>query len=89
MRKLILILLAIAMIATNPSKENYINHVKSDIGIESGLVSFLANPLIDRTTTETNLLIGTVYRTRFGDREQVTLGVGGRFIPLFPPPSHP
>ena len=82
MRKLILILLAIAMIATNPSKESYIDHVKSNIGIQSGLVSFMANSLIERTTTETNLFFGTVYRTRFGDNEVYTLGVAGRFIPL-------
>lgn len=82
MRKLILILLAIAMIATNPSKENYINHVKDNIGIESGLVSLIANPLIDRTTTETNLYFASVYRTQFGEREQITLGVLNNFIPL-------
>ena len=82
MRKLILILLAIAMIATNPSKESYIDHVKSNIGIQSGLVSFMANSLIDRTTTETNLFFGTVYRTQFGEREVYTLGVMNRFIPL-------
>lgn len=82
MRKLILVALAIAMIATNPSKENYINHIKSDIGVESGLVSFLTNPLIDRTTTETNFYLGTVYRTQFGEREQITLGVFNRFIHL-------
>ena len=82
MRKLILILLAIAMIATNPSKENYIDHVKDNIGIQSGLVSFMANPLIDRTTTETNLFFGTVFRTRFGDNEAVTLGMFNQFIPI-------
>lgn len=84
MKKLILILLAIAMIATNPSKETYINHVKSNIGIESGLVSFIANPLIERTTTETNLYLASIYITQFGEKEVVTLGVAGKFIPLNP-----
>ena len=83
MRKLILILLAIAMIATNPSKENYIDYVKENvIGIKSGLVSMLANPLIDKTTTETNLYFASVYRTQFGEREQITLGLFNQFIPL-------
>ncbi len=82
MRKLILILFALVLLATNPSKENYINHVKSDIGIESGLVSFFADPLIDKTTTETNLYLGTVYRTRFGERDVVTLGILNRFVSL-------
>jgi len=82
MKKLILILLAIAMIATNPSKENYIDYVKGNIGIESGLVSFMVNPLIERTTTESDLFFATIYRTRFGERDAVTLGIAGKFIPL-------
>ena len=82
MRKLILILLAIAMIATNPSKESYIDHVKENIGIKSGLVSLMANPLIDRTTTETNLYLATIYRTKFGENYVTTLGVAGKFFPL-------
>jgi len=84
MRKLILVLALIALAYTNPPKSNYIEYTKHRITghTTSGLISFFADPLIDRTTTGHNLLFATVYMTRFGEREVVTLGVGGRFIPL-------
>lgn len=82
MRKLIWAAFALVLLATNPSKESYIDHVKSDIGIKSGLVSFFADPLIDKTTTEHNLYLGTIYTTYYGDRKVTTLGVLNKFIPL-------
>jgi len=84
MRKLILILLALVLLATNPNKENYIDYTKQNIlGYNpSGLVSILADPLIDRTTTESNLYFATVYRTKFGENNVTTLGVLNKFIPL-------
>ena len=84
MRKIILVLVLVMMAYTNPPKSNYIEYVKHRITGHntSGLVSFFADPLIDRTTTESNLLFATVYRTRFGDGEATTLGVMNQFIPL-------
>jgi len=84
MRKLILILLALVLLATNPNKENYIDYTKQNIlgHNPSGLVSILADPLIDKTTTESNLYFATVYRTKFGESNVTTLGVLNKFIPL-------
>jgi len=84
MRKLILILLALVLLATNPDKSNYIDYTKQNIlgHNASGLVSILADPLIDRTTTESNLYFATVYRTKFGENNVTTLGVLNKFIPL-------
>jgi len=84
MRKIILIISLVILASTNPPKRNYIEYTKHRITghTTSGLVSFFADPLIDRTTTEHNLLFATVYRTKFGDGEATTLGVMNRFIPL-------
>lgn len=84
MRKLILIALAVVLFATNPDKSNYIDYTKEQITgrSTSGLVSLIADPLIDRTTTEHDLLFATVYRTRFRDGEAITLGLLNSFIPL-------
>jgi len=84
MRKVILVLVLVILAYTNPPKSNYIEYVEHRIAGHSmsGLVSFFADPLIDRTTTEHNLLFATVYRTKFGDGEATTLGVMNQFIPL-------
>jgi len=84
MRKLILVLVLVALAYTNPPKGNYIEYTKHRITghTTSGLVSFFADPLIDRTTTEHNLLFATIYRTKFGDGEVTTLGIMNQFIPL-------
>jgi len=84
MRKLILAIFALVLLATNPPKSNYIDYIKGNIigHSASGLVSFFSDPLIEGTTTERNLYFATVYRTNFGDGEATTLGVMNRFIPL-------
>jgi len=84
LKKLILVILAITLIATNPNKADYIDYTKQRIigHSPSALVSMFTDPLIDKTTTERNLLLATVYRTKFGGNEVTTLGIGGKFIPL-------
>jgi len=87
MKKLTLALAIIALavlISTNPNKATYIDYTEQRIlgHSPSGLVSMFTGPLIDRTTAETNLLFATVYRTRFGENEAMTLGIAGKFIPL-------
>jgi len=84
MRKLILISALVILAYTNPPKSNYIEYTKHRITghATSGLVSFFTDPLIDRTTTEYNLLFVTVYRTKFGENKVTTLGMFNRFIPL-------
>ena len=84
MKKLILITLAAVLLATNPDKSTYIDYTKEQITGHnpSGLVSLIADPLIDKTTTEHDLYFATVYRTRFGDGEVTTLGIMNKFVPL-------
>jgi hypothetical protein len=86
MKKLILII-AIAFIVlaySNPTKVNYISYARTNMlgDNPSYIGSLVANAMIDKTTTEKDLLIGTVYTTQYGDREVVTLGMLGGFLRL-------
>ena len=84
MRKLILISALVILAYTNPPKSNYIEYTKQQIlgHNPSGIVSMFADPLIDRTTTEKDLCIATIYTTYYGERKVTTLGMFNRFIPL-------
>jgi len=84
MRKLILISALVILAYTNPPKSNYIEYTKQQIlgHNHSGIISMFADPLIDRTTTENDLGIATIYTTYYGERKVTTLGMFNRFIPL-------
>jgi len=84
MNKLIFVVVLVLLASTNPDKSNYIEYTKQQIlgHNPSGIVSMFADPLIDRTTTEKDLCIATIYTTYYGERKVTTLGMFNRFIPL-------
>ena len=77
-------LLLVILANTNPPKNYYLDYEKQAIlGYKpSGLVSIFADPLINVTTTENDLYFCTVYTTHFGNRNAVTVGILGQFIPV-------
>jgi len=80
----ILTLALVVLANTNPPREYYIAYAKTQmLGTgATGIGTLIANSLIDSTTTEKNLYFGTLYTTHYGQREVLTLGAFGKFIPL-------
>jgi hypothetical protein len=73
---------------TNPNKQQYVVWAKDRIIEESKdnmvgtLVSVFAPSLIDGSTSDTNIMIFSVFTTDFDNKEFVVLGIMNRFIPL-------
>jgi len=81
--------LVLVLALTNPSQEDFVTWVKGKAYEKTDnpgarfLTDLLASPLVSATTQRTNLLICSLYDTKFSpDKHRKTLGVLRFFIPL-------
>jgi hypothetical protein len=82
MKKLVIPITLLALYLTNPTKADYIDYAKTNIlgHTPSMLVSAITDPLIDRTTTRQDYLIGSVYTNTANGVK--TLGIAKKFVPM-------
>lgn len=85
---IILILLLVVMAVTNPSTSDYTSWIKeqvtesSDDGFSEAVFSIMADTIVEKSTTRTNLIILSIYTTRIGNESSVTVGAFKNFFEI-------
>lgn len=86
---LILFVLLILLIRTNPSKRSYVTYAKEQVlkqvgsnSVIASLISVLGQPLIKSATTVDDYAVCSIFTTKMLGNEVRTIGILKTFIPI-------
>ncbi|MEA2077481.1 MAG: hypothetical protein U9O95_05635 [Candidatus Marinimicrobia bacterium] len=85
---IILIILAVLMIITNPSKDDFFEWVnnkaleESESSIEGVLTNMFVTPLLKSMTVRKDYILFSTYTIEFDENETIYLGIFKKFIEL-------